>query len=295
MEARSRWPAKILGRDANVGQICGFDSPRSGIPGGIRGISTALRLIREVNNSNSINCASVMLADDVSMTLNMDAVHANLARLKRDLLLSISLDAFICLFESIEACDAILMGGLWVISGFIIGLDCWSSSFSPQLMVGLSSSVWICLPYLLLMYWDNTNLAQIASFISQPLWVDAQIKSWGINAFARVFVRRDLGAKFLPGVWISGLHGKTEGYSPSSQVSNGEVGEPAKQVASSRDGDLSNIPFKFSTEAFLLHPRRFGPSKDRVSMTHFAKELQHLEPITNHPRKKKEGGGDASQ
>ncbi|KAI0501727.1 hypothetical protein KFK09_016672 [Dendrobium nobile] len=57
-----------------------------------------------------------------------------------------------------------------------------------------------------LMYWDNTNLALVASFFG--LWVDAQTNSKGRNAFARVCVQMDLGAKLPPRVWISGLHGK---------------------------------------------------------------------------------------
>ncbi|PKU64471.1 hypothetical protein MA16_Dca008394 [Dendrobium catenatum] len=68
----------------------------------------------------------------------------------------------------------------------------------------------------------------------------------------------------------------------------------SNQVASSRDGDLSNIPFKFSTKAFLLHPRRSSPSKDRVSLTRFAKELQCLGPINDHLRKRKKEGGGAN-
>ncbi|KAL0922998.1 hypothetical protein M5K25_007039 [Dendrobium thyrsiflorum] len=75
-------------------------------------------------------------------------------------------------------------------------------------MVGLSSPMSIRLPHLPLLYWDNTNLARVASFFGKPLWVDAQTNSWGRNAFARVCVRMDRGAKFPPGVWISGLHGK---------------------------------------------------------------------------------------
>ncbi|KAL0909303.1 hypothetical protein M5K25_020156 [Dendrobium thyrsiflorum] len=82
----------------------------------------------------------VMSKDGCSLTLNMESVHANLARLERGLVgkligrrlpfyvlsnelkqkwslfgdfqfLSISLDAFICLFESTEARDAVLKGG----------------------------------------------------------------------------------------------------------------------------------------------------------------------------------------
>ncbi|PKU77885.1 hypothetical protein MA16_Dca005717 [Dendrobium catenatum] len=63
----------------------------------------------------------------------------------------------------------------------------------------------------------------------------------------------------------------------------------------SRDGDLSNTPFNISTVAFFLNPRRSGPRKDGVPMTHFAKKLQRLGPIIDQPRKqKKEGGGDDS-
>ncbi|KAL0902929.1 hypothetical protein M5K25_028385 [Dendrobium thyrsiflorum] len=162
---------------------------------------------------DDVSKAAVMSEDGSFVTLNMEYVHANLVRLERGLvgklfgcrlpffvlrnelkrkwsifgefqLISGSPNAFICLFESVEAQDAILLVGSWVVGGFIISLDRWSYSFSPQSLVGLSSPVWIRLPSLPLLYWDNTNLARIASFFGQPLWVDAQTNSWGRNAFA---------------------------------------------------------------------------------------------------------------
>ncbi|KAI0508226.1 hypothetical protein KFK09_014361 [Dendrobium nobile] len=81
------------------------------------------------------------------------------------------------------------------------------------------------------------------------------------------------------------------GQKATPPVSSGEISESAKQVASSRDSDLSNIPFKFSIEAFLTHPSRLDPMKDSLYDS-FAKELQRLEPITDLPRKQKEGGKD---
>ncbi|KAL0923647.1 hypothetical protein M5K25_007712 [Dendrobium thyrsiflorum] len=118
----------------------------------------------DVFKIDDVSKAIVMSDDGSYVTLHMELVHVNLARLERGLvgkligrrlpylvlsnelkrkwsmfedfhLVSISPDSFIYLFESAEAWDAVLMGGPWVVGGFIIGLDRWSFSFSPQSML----------------------------------------------------------------------------------------------------------------------------------------------------------------
>ncbi|XP_020694445.2 uncharacterized protein LOC110108230 [Dendrobium catenatum] len=75
-------------------------------------------------------------------------------------------------------------------------------------MEGLSSPVWIRLPNLPLQYWDECNIARIASRFGTPLWIDAQTGSWGRREYARVCVRMNLATKLLDGVWINGWKGK---------------------------------------------------------------------------------------
>ncbi|KAL0921297.1 hypothetical protein M5K25_008356 [Dendrobium thyrsiflorum] len=77
------------------------------------------------------------------------------------------------------------------------------------------------------------------------------------------------------------------GKKTTTPVSRGEVTKPAKHVAATMEGDLSNIPFKFSTEAFLVHPRRSILRKDRSSLPRATKELQHLGHFSDQPRKRK--------
>lgn len=80
-------------------------------------------------------------------------------------LIMITPDCFICIFDMTEARDAILMNGLWFLLDNIIGLDRWSPNLDPKALDGLSSLVWVRLPKLSLMYWDNTFIALIASFL----------------------------------------------------------------------------------------------------------------------------------
>ncbi|KAI0497212.1 hypothetical protein KFK09_020434 [Dendrobium nobile] len=117
-------------------------------------------------------------------------------------------DCFLCVFGSIEARNAVLCGGPWFIGGNIIGLDRWMPHFSPELMEGLSSLVWIQLPNLPLQYWDDCNNARIASKIGVPLWIDAQTGNWGRREYARVCVRMCLDKKLQPGIWINRMNGR---------------------------------------------------------------------------------------
>lgn len=123
-------------------------------------------------------------------------------------LIMLSADCFTCIFKSAEARDGVLLGGPWYINGFIIGLDEWSSAFSPSSLSGLSSPLWVRLPGLPLIYWDKKNLGRIAAMIGAPLWIDAITSRWERAEFARVCVRADFAKPLPAGVWINGLFGR---------------------------------------------------------------------------------------
>ncbi|KAL0919933.1 hypothetical protein M5K25_009024 [Dendrobium thyrsiflorum] len=116
--------------------------------------------------------------------------------------------AFICIFSSAAARDAVLQGGPWLIGGSLLGMVRWTSDYVPNSLAGLHSSVWVRLPQLPLLYWDVTNLNRMANFIGEPLWLDSHTSTWGRSSFARMCVRLDLSKPLLPGIWIKGLHGR---------------------------------------------------------------------------------------
>ncbi|KAL0910541.1 hypothetical protein M5K25_021534 [Dendrobium thyrsiflorum] len=114
--------------------------------------------------------------------------------------------AFICIFTSAAARDAVLQGGSWLVGGSLLGMVKWTSDYIPNSLARLHSSVWVRLPQLPLLYWDVTNLNRIANFIGEPLWLDSHTSAWGRSSFARMCVRLDLSKPLLPGIWIKGLH-----------------------------------------------------------------------------------------
>lgn len=82
----------------------------------------------------------------------------------------------------------------------VIGLDKWSPNIDPDAMEGISSPIWVRLPKLPLLYWDNNNIACIASFLGESLWVDHKTNDWGQSMYARVCARVNLERDFLLGL-----------------------------------------------------------------------------------------------
>ncbi|KAL0927720.1 hypothetical protein M5K25_001922 [Dendrobium thyrsiflorum] len=300
----------------------------------------------EVYKIDNVYKAVVMSEDDSSVTLNMESVHDNMDRHERGLvgklfgrrlpffvlsnelkhkwsvfgefqLVSVSPDAFIYLFETAEASDAVVLGCPWVVVcmrmdlGAKFPLGVWitglhvkffqraeyegianlcfhygfvgnNNSSNPSSCVvncdpNSSSSIQVALhpPHL-----ETTNL-QSGNDGQNPesYWLWSLVTSRKSRRLKKKNSNIDIGGK------------KT-----ITPVSRGEVTEPAKHVAATMDGDLSNIPFKFSTEAFLVHPRCSGPRKDRASFPRATKELQRLGHFSDQPRKQKmDGGGDESR
>ncbi|KAI0500514.1 hypothetical protein KFK09_018728 [Dendrobium nobile] len=78
-------------------------------------------------------------------------------------------NSFICLFQSVEARDAVLMSGPWIVVDNIIGMDRWSPNSSPNSLQGLHSPIWIWLPQLPLMYWDTNNITRLANMLGATM------------------------------------------------------------------------------------------------------------------------------
>ncbi|KAL0915657.1 hypothetical protein M5K25_016090 [Dendrobium thyrsiflorum] len=115
---------------------------------------------------------------------------------------------YLCSFKCLEAFEGVLAGGPWFVNQHIVGLDKWSTDFSPTSMKGLSSPIWIRMPHLPLQCWDEENVALIASMIGEPLMLDGNMFLWGKREFARVCVRLELDKPLPLGVWVDGIAGR---------------------------------------------------------------------------------------
>ncbi|KAI0524521.1 hypothetical protein KFK09_003895 [Dendrobium nobile] len=151
--------------------------------------------------------------DGISIDLNLDRVRANMEMLDRAVVGKIlgRRASFFLLKSEIQrqwGRNEVLRGGPWFIGGNLVGLDRWTPNFSPASMEGLSSPVWIRLPNLPLQYWDERNIARIATKIGTPLWIDALTANWGRREYARVCVRMNLANKLQAGVWVNGWNGR---------------------------------------------------------------------------------------
>ncbi|XP_020681220.1 uncharacterized protein LOC110098664 [Dendrobium catenatum] len=104
--------------------------------------------------------------------------------------------------------ENVIMGGPWFVKGHIIGLDRWSSDFSLSSLKGLSSPVWVRLPNLPLFYWDEINVARIASLFGTPLLLDGNMFQWSKSEFEKVCVRLELNKQLPLGVWVDGPKGR---------------------------------------------------------------------------------------
>ncbi|KAL0907864.1 hypothetical protein M5K25_022310 [Dendrobium thyrsiflorum] len=115
---------------------------------------------------------------------------------------------YLCSFKCLEAFEGVLAGGPWYVNQHIVGLDRWSTDFSPTSMKGLSSPIWIRMPHLPLQCWDEDNVAISASMIGEPLMLDGNMFLWGKREFARVCVRLELDKPLPLGVWVDGIAGR---------------------------------------------------------------------------------------
>ncbi|XP_020689845.1 uncharacterized protein LOC110104904 [Dendrobium catenatum] len=87
-------------------------------------------------------------------------------------------------------------------------MDKWSASFNPTSLKGLSAPIWIRLPNLPLLCWDEINICRISSLVGKPLLIDGNLFQWGRREFGRVCVRLNLDTKLPMGIWVEGSMGK---------------------------------------------------------------------------------------
>ncbi|KAL0910797.1 hypothetical protein M5K25_018886 [Dendrobium thyrsiflorum] len=115
---------------------------------------------------------------------------------------------YLCSFKCLEALEEVLSGGPWFVNHHIVGMERWSTDFTPSSMKGLTSPIWIRMTHLPLQCWDEDNVALIASMIGVPLMLDGNMFHWGKREFARVCVCMELDKPLPLGVWVDGIAGR---------------------------------------------------------------------------------------
>ncbi|KAI0530913.1 hypothetical protein KFK09_000461 [Dendrobium nobile] len=160
-------------------------------------------------NSDRLNLSIVVKAfgADISIPMMVWELRRQWNQFGKFHLTSLGLGWMLCSFDDMETMENVIMGGPWIVKGHIIGLDRWSSDFSPSSLKGLSSLVWVRLPNLPLFYWDEINVARIASLIGTPLLLDGNMFQWSKREFGRVCVRLELDKQLPLGVWVDGPNG----------------------------------------------------------------------------------------
>ncbi|XP_020680538.2 uncharacterized protein LOC110098151 [Dendrobium catenatum] len=120
----------------------------------------------------------------------------------------LGMDWILCSFYNNESMEAVFNNGPWFVNGKIIGMDKWSCNFDPSSLKGLSAPIWIRLPNLPLLCWDEINICRIASTIGEPLMIDGNLFQWGRREFGRVCVRINLYIALPKGTWVESSSGK---------------------------------------------------------------------------------------
>ncbi|KAI0493903.1 hypothetical protein KFK09_024030 [Dendrobium nobile] len=101
--------------------------------------------------------------------------------------------------------EAVLSGGPWFLNGHIVGMEKWTPKLSPMYMKGLTSPIWVKMTHLPLHYWDEKNIARIASMIGKPLILDGNLFQWGRREFARVCMRVKIDQSLPLRVWVKSI------------------------------------------------------------------------------------------
>ncbi|XP_028556870.1 uncharacterized protein LOC114581249 [Dendrobium catenatum] len=175
--------------------------------------------------------------DGISVKLNVDKVKENSKKLQNSIVIKVfgskipfpvvstelrrqwtpygkfhltmlGMDWILCSFYNNESLEAVFNNGPWFVNGKIIGMDKWSPNFDPSSLKGLSAPIWIRLPNLPLLRWDEINICRIASTIGQPLMIDGNLFQWGRREFGRVCVRIKLDIALPKGTWVESSSGK---------------------------------------------------------------------------------------
>lgn len=107
-------------------------------------------------------------------------------------------------FDGLEDKNKVINGGPWMIYDHILAVSQWSSKFNATTATIDKTMVWIRIPSLNLVYYDESLLWALASMVGNPVKVDLHTLKVARGRFARMCVEIDLTKPVVGRVGING-------------------------------------------------------------------------------------------
>lgn len=111
---------------------------------------------------------------------------------------------FMVKFEMADDRDKVINGGPWMIFDHYLSVRTWSSDFNASTATIDKTMVWVRIPSLNLLFYDESFLLALASMVGQPVKVDTHTLKIARGRFARVCVEIDLNQPVVGRVGIDG-------------------------------------------------------------------------------------------
>jgi len=107
-------------------------------------------------------------------------------------------------FDGVEDKNKVINGGPWIIYDHILAVSQWFPTFNASTATIDKTRVWIRIPSLNLVYYDESLLWALASMIGTPVKVDLHTLKVARGRFARMCVEIDLTKPVVGRVGING-------------------------------------------------------------------------------------------
>jgi hypothetical protein len=91
---------------------------------------------------------------------------------------------FVFLFEEKEDRDTIFRNNPYFMGSKGMYLNRWTLDFFPEKYIPLVVSIWVCLPYLPLHYWNDNTICNIGKYLGK--YIDRAKPRDGMEACARM-------------------------------------------------------------------------------------------------------------
>jgi hypothetical protein len=107
-------------------------------------------------------------------------------------------------FNEVEDKNKVINGGPWIIYDHILAVSQWTPTFNAATATIDKTMVWIRIPSLNLVYYDESLLLALASMVGTPVKVDLHTLKVARGRFARMCVEIDLTKPVVGRVGING-------------------------------------------------------------------------------------------
>lgn len=111
---------------------------------------------------------------------------------------------FMVLFDEVEDRNKVINGEPWMIFDHILLVRLWTPEFIADRATIDKTLVWVCIPSLNILYYDESFLTILASATSKPVKVDMHALQVARGRFARVYVEIDLNQPVVGKVGLCG-------------------------------------------------------------------------------------------